>query len=132
MPFQSYISFLSGSRIMDFDASFLTMRAGDLGRCCHHLYPDRAVCEPFLAHTMQLIEISWHQNGFAVHSLFCDMLSWQGLSSVTRLFFEPSSNEGHSLCFFLFSSLYFVSPARMENPPSSLLDMLLRRCYASI
>ena len=82
MPPQGSISFLSGSRIMDFDAPCLTMRAGCLGRCCHHLHPDRSIGEPFLAHNMQLVEVSWHQNCFAGGSLFCDMLAWQGLSSV--------------------------------------------------
>ena len=57
MPSQGTISFLSGSRIMDFDAPFLTMRAGCLGRCCHHLNPDRSIGEPFLAHNMQLVQV---------------------------------------------------------------------------
>ncbi len=84
---QGTISLLSGSRIMDFDAYFLTMRAGGLCRCCHHLNLDRPIGEPFLAHNLQLLSVSWHQNGFAVSRLFsdllCDMLAWQGLSSVT-------------------------------------------------
>lgn len=50
MPSQGTISVFSGSSIMDFDAQFLTMRAGRLCRCCHHLHPDRPICEPFLAH----------------------------------------------------------------------------------
>ena len=83
MPAQGTISFLSGSRIMAFSAPFLTMRARDLGRCCHYLNLDRSIGEPFLAHNMPLVHISWHQNCFAVGSLFCDMLAWQGLSSVT-------------------------------------------------
>ena len=54
---QGTISFLSGSSIMDFYALFLTMRAGCLCRCCHHLNPDRSIWEPFLAHNMQLVQV---------------------------------------------------------------------------
>jgi hypothetical protein len=57
MPSQGNISFLSGSRIMDFYAPFLTMRARCLSRCCHHLNPDRSIGEPFLAHNMQLVQV---------------------------------------------------------------------------
>jgi hypothetical protein len=57
MPSQGTISFLSGSSIMDFYAPFLTMRAGCLCRCCHHLNSDRSICEPFLAHNMQLVQV---------------------------------------------------------------------------
>jgi len=57
MPSQGNISFRSGSRIMDFDASFLTMRAGCSGRCCHHLHPDRSICKPFLAYNMHLVQV---------------------------------------------------------------------------
>jgi len=54
---QRTITFLSGSRIMDFDALFVTMRASGLGRGCHHLYSNRPIGEPFLAHNSKLIEI---------------------------------------------------------------------------
>ena len=40
---QGTISFLSGSRIMNFDALLVTMRAGGLGRCCHHLHSNRPI-----------------------------------------------------------------------------------------
>jgi len=80
---QRTITFLSGSRIMDFDASCLTMRAGGLGRCCHHLNSDRSICEPFLVHTMELVQVSWHQYGFVRDCFLCGMLLWQGWSSVT-------------------------------------------------
>jgi hypothetical protein len=68
---------------MDFDALLVTMRAGGLGRDCHHLYSDRPVGEPFLVHTMELGQVSWHQYDFVRDYCFCGMLLWQGWSSVT-------------------------------------------------
>ncbi len=57
MPAQGKISFLSRSRIMDFDAHCVTMRAGGLRRCGSHLHPDHPMCEPFLAHNLQLVQV---------------------------------------------------------------------------
>src|SRR5947209_4674714 len=54
---QHPISFLSGSRIMNFDALLVTMRAGGLGRGCHHLYSDRPISEPLLGHNMELGQV---------------------------------------------------------------------------
>lgn len=57
MPAQGNISFLSRSRIMDFYAQFLTMRAGCLCGYGYHLHPDRPSVEPFLAHNLQLVQV---------------------------------------------------------------------------
>ncbi|HVB20521.1 MAG TPA: hypothetical protein VNG51_01065 [Ktedonobacteraceae bacterium] len=54
---QGTISFLSGSRIMNFDALRVTMRAGGLGRCCYHLHSNRPIGEPLLVHNMQPVEV---------------------------------------------------------------------------
>src|SRR6266700_4575978 len=96
---QGNISFLSRSSIMDFDADFLTIRAGCLGCGGDHLNPDGAIPLPFLAQNMQFREVQWHQNAFFCSGFFCGMLTWQGLFSLRRLFlFEPSFNEGQASC----------------------------------
>lgn len=54
---QGTISFLSGSRIMNFDALPVTMRAGGLGGGCSHLHSNRPIGEPLLLHNMQPVQV---------------------------------------------------------------------------
>ena len=42
---------------MNFDALLVTVRAGGLGRGCHHRYSDRPIGEPFLVHNMELGQV---------------------------------------------------------------------------
>src|SRR5437588_2789571 len=49
------------------------------------------------------------------------MLAWQGLSSVTGLFFLPSPTKDKLSVLFLPSLFYSVSPGRMEIPIAQTL-----------
>ena len=111
MPSQSAITFLSPSCIVDLHTHPLAMRAGRLGSGGDDLNPEGTICEPFLPHNMQFGEVQWHQNAFFRCGFFCDMLAWQGLFSLRRLFlFLPSSTKDKPLTLFLL-------PIFLEFPP---------------
>jgi hypothetical protein len=77
------LAFLPHPRIMDLHTRFLTMGAGCLSGRGDHFDSKRAIRPTFLLENMQFRQISWHDASFSSDGFFCDMLTWQGLFSLT-------------------------------------------------
>jgi hypothetical protein len=80
---QRSLALLSRSRIMDLHPRFLTRGTGCLGGRGDHVDSDRAIRLPFLLENMPFRQTQRHDYSFSSDGIFCGMLAWQGLFSLT-------------------------------------------------
>jgi hypothetical protein len=84
---QSHIALLARSCILDLHTRFLAMRANCLGCGGDHLGSHGAIRLPFLLQNVQFRPTQGHENTFSSGGFLCGMLAWQGLFSLTCVFF---------------------------------------------